>query len=150
MYFVYFLECSDCATYIGATINLDKRLRQHQGELSGGAKATTRKISQGKTWSRICHVSGFPTWSAALQFEWRWKHLSRQISSKTPLERRLLALQRLLGLTQSTSKALPYVEWEQEPVIHFEQEKGYILFLELFPFNLTKVETHFTSNEHSS
>ena len=144
----YLLATSDGGskkTYVGVTPDLDRRLAQHNGLQSGGAKAT-----HGRAWERICHVRGFPDHRAVLQFEWRWKHLSRQISNKNPMERRLLALQRLLGLTQSTSKALPYVEWEQEPVIHFEQEKGYILFQELFPFNLTKVETHFTSNEHSS
>ena len=145
MSFVYLLECTDNATYVGATINLEKRLRQHRGEIKGGAKATTRKIKEGKTWERVCYVSGFPTWQSALQFEWRWKHLSRRISNKSPLERRLLALQRLLGLSQSTSKALPFAEWEQEPVIHFEEEKMHVLFQELFPFNLTKIETHFFS-----
>ena len=37
---VYLLECGDKSLYCGITKNLDKRLRQHNGELKGGAKYT--------------------------------------------------------------------------------------------------------------
>ena len=37
---VYLLECSDKTLYCGITNNLDNRLKQHRGELSGGAKYT--------------------------------------------------------------------------------------------------------------
>lgn len=147
MSFVYLLECDDGATYVGATINLDKRLRQHNGELKGGATATTKKLKSGLSWQRICYVSNFPTWQAALQFEWRWKQLSRRISNKTPMERRMIALNNLLELTQSTTKAMPYKEWTQEPIIHFEKEKVHILFSTLFPNNLTKIEVQYSNIE---
>ena len=32
MSFVYFIESTNGATYIGATVNLDKRIRQHNKE----------------------------------------------------------------------------------------------------------------------
>ena len=35
-FFVYLLECTDGATYVGATVDLDHRLRQHNKELKGG------------------------------------------------------------------------------------------------------------------
>jgi predicted GIY-YIG superfamily endonuclease len=114
-FFVYLLE-SSCkrATYVGATVNLDRRLRQHNKELVGGAHATGVKVARGQTWHRACHVTGFPTWQAALQFEWRFKQLTRMEPSSasfTPLDRRKAALQKLLALPQSTSKAVPYAEW---------------------------------------
>ena len=37
---VYLLECSDKTLYCGITNNLDNRLKQHRGEISGGAKYT--------------------------------------------------------------------------------------------------------------
>ena len=37
---VYILKCADRTFYTGCTNNLPKRLRQHNGELSGGAKYT--------------------------------------------------------------------------------------------------------------
>ena len=119
--FVYLLQCSDGATYVGATKNVDKRLRQHNGEISGGARATTSKISKGYIWTRVCYVSGFPDWNSCLQFEWRWKQLSRKmVGSLGPLERRFHALQELLLLEKSTSNALPYSFWHNRPTVHLE------------------------------
>jgi predicted GIY-YIG superfamily endonuclease len=121
--FVYLLICSDNSTYIGATVNLERRLRQHNKELTGGATRTGSKVNKGLYWSRVCYVSQFPDWQATLQFEWRWKHISRQYSSKLfPLERRMLALVQLLSLEQSTSKAIPFVEWKRKPTVHVEEE----------------------------
>jgi len=121
MSYVYLLVCQDNSTYIGATVDLDKRLRQHNKEIKGGATATSKKVVKGLTWYRACHVSGFPDWPAALQFEWRWKQLSRRLPSRMfPLERRLLALRELLSLDRPTSKAIPYIEWESAPEVHLE------------------------------
>lgn len=39
-FYVYILECADGTYYIGKTNDLAKRLRQHNGELAGGAKYT--------------------------------------------------------------------------------------------------------------
>ena len=39
-WFVYLLRCADDTLYCGVTTNLQKRLRQHNGELVGGAKYT--------------------------------------------------------------------------------------------------------------
>ena len=111
-YYVYILESSDCkATYVGATVDLNHRLRQHNKELAGGAHATSVKVAQGCTWNRICFIQGFPDWPAALQFEWRLKQLSRKLlkgdnsksdNSKSdtskPIERRIQALHQLLAL----------------------------------------------------
>lgn len=119
MFYVYLLECTDHSTYVGATIDLDRRLRQHNGELAGGARATTSKVSQGKQWRRVCYVSGFPAWQTALQFEWRWKQISRKLKIKCPLERRNKALEMLLALDRPTTKSLPYSEWT--PVVNLEK-----------------------------
>jgi len=129
MSFVYLLVSTNGSTYVGATKNVDKRLRQHNGELAGGAWATTSKVSKGETWERSCYVSGFPDWQAALQFEWRWKQLSRKISShKKPLERRIDALKELLSLEQSTSKAIPYDKWETAAEIIFENDTARLYY----------------------
>jgi predicted GIY-YIG superfamily endonuclease len=119
-FFVYLLMSTDHCTYVGATVDLDHRLRQHNKEIKGGAVQTSRKVNQGQTWERVCYVSGFPTWQAALQFEWRWKQISRQYKGNmAPLKKRFLALHQLLNLKQSTSKAVPYEEWPSPPKINF-------------------------------
>ena len=118
--YVYLLYC-DNSTYVGATVDLDRRLRQHNKEICGGARATGRKVAKGETWQRICYISGFPDWQSTLQFEWRWKQITRKIPfGKSCLERRMRALKQLLSLPQSTSKAIPFIEWPSPPEIHFE------------------------------
>jgi predicted GIY-YIG superfamily endonuclease len=126
-FFVYLLLSSADSgqqTYVGATVDLDHRLRQHNKEIKGGAHATSIQVERGETWERVCHVAGFPTWQAALQFEWRWKQISRKIAVRVdPLTRRIIALKQLLSLDRSTSKAVPYAEWPSPPQIVVESEK---------------------------
>jgi structure-specific endonuclease subunit SLX1 len=129
MWYVYLLVSTNNSTYIGATINLEHRLRQHNGEIKGGAVATSIKVKAGEVWKRVCHVSGFPSWPAALQFEWRWKQLSRKLSQKMfPLERRIQALIQLLKLEKPTTKSLPYSEWTTQPKVDFEIDEALNLY----------------------
>lgn len=39
-YYTYILKCNDNTFYTGKTINLEKRLKQHNGVVPGGAKYT--------------------------------------------------------------------------------------------------------------
>ena len=59
------------ATYCGMTNDDTRRLRQHNSEIKGGARYTTRKKG---TWSPLFHVCGFADKSQAMQFEWSMKH----------------------------------------------------------------------------
>jgi structure-specific endonuclease subunit SLX1 len=130
--YVYLLVSTSGTTYVGATIDLERRLRQHNKEIKGGAHATGIKVQQGENWTRAAHVSGFPDWQAALQFEWRWKQLSRKLPIKMqPLERRLQALKKLLELPQATSKAIPFKEWSSPPKVHLETDNANIIYNKL-------------------
>ena len=93
-WFVYCLATVDepRLTYIGATVNLDRRLSQHNGEQSGGAKATS--VRHGG-WYRVCHVAGFSSKHEALSFEWHWKHFSRK-EKGDPLTRRQKGLEKCI------------------------------------------------------
>jgi structure-specific endonuclease subunit SLX1 len=130
--FVYLLLADSGNTYVGATVDLDRRLRQHNKEITGGAHATGAKVAAGEKWIRVCHVKNFPTWQAALQFEWRWKSLSRKKDKlrMMPLERRLSALQELLSLDRATTKAVPYSEWPIPPKVVQEIDSGLFLLLD--------------------
>jgi structure-specific endonuclease subunit SLX1 len=119
--FVYLLVSTGGATYVGATVDLDHRLRQHNKEIKGGAVATSMRVSRGETWRRHCYVSGFPTWQSALQFEWRWKQIHRKLSRTcSPLENRMKALEILLSLDRPTTNAIPYSEWTTFPEVIIE------------------------------
>jgi structure-specific endonuclease subunit SLX1 len=129
MSYVYLLVSTDGSTYIGATVDLNRRLRQHNQEIKGGAHATGIKVAKGESWTRAAHVAGFPDWQAALQFEWRWKHLSRKLPIKMlPLERRMIALKELLALERPTTKAKAYTEWDSPPEVIIEMEEAKSFF----------------------
>ncbi len=119
--YVYLLVSTSGSTYVGSTVDLDRRLRQHNKEISGGARMTSIKVGKGETWKRHCYVKGFPDWKSCLQFEWRWKQLTRQLPrNMNPLERRMIALDELLHLDKPTTKAKLYSEWETKPEIVME------------------------------
>jgi predicted GIY-YIG superfamily endonuclease len=122
-YFVYILQSTHNATYVGATVDLDHRLRQHNGVIKGGARATTIRVKNGEVWERVCHIKGFPDWKSALQFEWRLKQLSRKLPiTLFPLERRMKSLVQLLSLERATTNSIPFIEWETPPEIVFEND----------------------------
>jgi len=120
--FVYLLESTNNATYVGATVDVDRRLRQHNKEIKGGAHATGMRVDAGETWRRVCYVKGFPDWTSALQFEWRWKQISRKLPKMLPVERRKQALIQLLALDRPTTKAITYAEWPSLPEIVWESQ----------------------------
>ena len=102
-WYCYCLESDSKTTYIGATVNPDRRLRQHNREITGGAKATGRA----EGWKRICCVTGFPDERSALQFEWKWKRETRRYTG-TPVERRLQALEHLVNAEKTTKTSQPF------------------------------------------
>ena len=119
MSYVYFIESTNGSTYIGATVNLERRIRQHNKEIKGGATATSNKVINGEVWSYVCYVENFPNYNEALKFEWRWKQISRILQKKNPKqnprEKRLEALKMLLELDKPTSKAILYSDYENKP-----------------------------------
>lgn len=134
--YVYLLTSSNNATYVGATVDLERRLRQHNKEIKGGAHATGAKVSNGETWVRALHIEGFPDWNSALQFEWRFKQLSRKLPQKMyPLERRMKALKMLLELERPTSKAISYSEWETKPSVIIETQEAQQIYNDVFGKN---------------
>jgi predicted GIY-YIG superfamily endonuclease len=66
---VYALQAADANhSYVGATNNFTRRLREHNGEVKGRGALYTRRVKVGN-WSPIFKVSGFPARRQALQFE---------------------------------------------------------------------------------
>ena len=88
MYFVYLLQSvsDEKKTYIGCTQGVSRRLEQHNGIRSGGARRT--RIH--RPWRVVCFVSGFESKEDALRFEYMWSHLGN-LQNLTPRRRRLAA-----------------------------------------------------------
>ncbi len=58
-------------TYVGYTVDWDRRIRQHNNDLAGGARYTTALINKGTgPWRPLFHVTGFKTQRHAKQLEW--------------------------------------------------------------------------------
>jgi len=68
MYLVYLIKCGNLS-YVGMTNDIFKRLRQHNGEVTGGAKYTSKK----KGWYPVLIIDGFLDMRSAMQCEWRLK-----------------------------------------------------------------------------
>lgn len=67
---VYILASLDWThTYVGYTVDFKRRLRQHNREIKGGAKATA-----GRKWRMILQITGLPDKHHALSLEWHLKH----------------------------------------------------------------------------
>lgn len=101
---VYWITNDRRGHYIGATTDFARRLRQHNGELAGGARRTRGR----GPWSPVCQLRGFRTFQEALQFEWAFKHACRR---RGPLHAaRVDALRILLRRPRWTSNAPPAEE----------------------------------------
>jgi putative endonuclease len=70
---VYLLQCADGSLYAGITIDINRRLQQHNGQLPGGARYTRGRRPAKVVWSEVCGSK-----SSALQREAAVKRLSRR------------------------------------------------------------------------
>ncbi|XP_006281183.2 structure-specific endonuclease subunit slx1 [Capsella rubella] len=89
-------------TYVGITTDFARRLKQHNGEIRGGAKAS----SSGRPWLCACIITGFTCLSQAASFESKWKLFSR----KLPRRKKDEEMSQSDALLQHRRRALDKVE----------------------------------------
>jgi predicted GIY-YIG superfamily endonuclease len=94
-YVVYVLtNTTHNKTYVGITNNTTRRIRQHNGELVGGAKYTTGNKGMGE-WKFYGFIKNLGK-HLALSLEKKIKIRSRKVSG-TPIEKRTKAINNLLN-----------------------------------------------------
>lgn len=103
-------------TYVGFTVDPERRLKQHNGGREAGGACRT---SNRGPWAMVLIVHGFPNQISALRFEWAWQHPKRSrrlnhVPAKKKTERLFAYHIRLLSemLTTGPWNRLPLsVRW---------------------------------------
>lgn len=106
---VYLLQSTTCPrrTYVGYTLGtVEHRLRQHNGEISGGAAQTSR----GRPWRIVAIVEGFRTQKECLQFEYAWRRVHRRRRCAYCVEGRFTSLKHLMDLPRWSCNSPPASE----------------------------------------
>lgn len=71
-YTVYIVRCSDGTLYTGITLDIERRLREHNGHIRGGAKYTRAKGPVELVYTELCNDR-----SDAARREYQIKHMTR-------------------------------------------------------------------------
>ena len=90
------------AHYIGATVDLDRRIEQHNASRVGGAHRTAKR---GPGWRCTWYVDGFSSFQQSLQFEYALKRETRSFGY-TPAAR-LRAVRSLIDRWTMQKEATP-------------------------------------------
>ena len=122
-YICYILKCNNY-TYNGCTNNFKRRIRQHNGEIKGGAKCTSRR----GPWEPYCIITGFKDNIEALQTEWRIKKVEgrRRARKYCGAEGRIKGLNQILKLEQFTSKSQRLIK-DMELTIYLHKDYQHLL-----------------------
>jgi len=127
-------------TYNGSTNDPLRRLRQHNEEISGGAKATHGKA---QSWEIYVLLTGFKDHVNALSCEWRIKHPSGKPGQRDPKYRgpqgRVKSLREVLPLEQWT-KQCTVKNTECTYTLYIAQDVAHLLEREHIPPNITVFE----------
>lgn len=104
MWSCYFIRSTTSnRTYNGSTNNLTRRLRQHNGEIKGGAYRT----QIGRPWEYFAVLSGLPNHINALSCEWRLRYPSNKHKKESKykgINGRIIGLNDVLKLDKWTNQ----------------------------------------------
>lgn len=141
--YVYYLLFLDRYTYSGMTKYPQRRIRQHRGEIKGGARYTT--IVHPGHWEYALRVTGFPTRTSCARFEFctktktrcrknkktgtslncrfdKWcKAMGISLKRSDNVKRRVLTILHLLYVEDEFKDKGYQVEWKHAPLAHLEE-----------------------------
>ena len=141
---MYLLGLQDCNfTYLGSTNNFSHRLRQHNGEICGGARTTANRSKHHKyKWKPVCIVRGFRTRGDAYSFEKLAKEITYSKGVGTPADnvprtthRRIRQLIIVANLARWSSTPLVFDWQDTDWKPKLTDKTGYL------PDHMTETET---------
>lgn len=152
MWFCYILRNTNLKyqnlTYNGSTNNPIRRLRQHNEEIVGGAKATHGKE---QSWEIYALLSGFENHVNALSCEWRIKHPSGKPGQR---ESRFRGVN---GRIKSLNEVLSLERWTKQCTIdnsackfklHIVADVEHLIDRSIVPENIEIIVVPKITNEH--
>lgn len=105
-WYCYFLKSLvSNKTYNGSTNNLMRRLRQHNGEIKGGAKRT----HQSRPWKYYAILAGLPNHKNCLSCEWKLRYPNNKRNKPKKyqgIEGRIKGLNDVLKLDKWTNQCI--------------------------------------------
>ena len=124
-------------TYNGSTNNPRRRLRQHNEEISGGARFTH---GRGGGWENYVLLTGFPDHKNALSCEWRIKHPNGKPGKRPPehcgVRGRAMSMNHVLHLDKWTQQCL-HNNREQQFTLYLAKDVISCVDIENLPANVT-------------
>lgn len=133
MTYICYLITNGPRTYVGITNNFGRRLRQHNGEICGGARSTSRRAIVGQPWRFAACVRGIDEHNDALSFE-KCVHLAsrpgrhRSKAQICGVENRVRIMQQILAkfkrgeyTNKTTGQVRDASKWEftlEDPLAH--------------------------------
>lgn len=134
-------------TYNGSTNNIWRRLRQHNEEISGGAKYTKHR---GQSWEVYILLTGFLNHNNALSCEWKIKH-------PTNVKQRPKKYCGPIGRAISLNIVLPLEKWTSkcnidnskcQYTLYIVDDMYHHLDMSLVPYNITIISVPSIIQEH--
>ena len=136
-YYCYMLINNEMKNYIGFTTNPKKRLKQHNKEIKGGAKYTSKY----NNWKFLFIIGGFKTKQEALQCEWKLKHPNNKYIGS--YIKRIGYLDKILKIgNKFTKNTKQEIRYEDTYFIYVNMNYNYLFKYLIFDNNILLIYTY--------
>jgi predicted GIY-YIG superfamily endonuclease len=143
IWFNYIIFENKSKTYIGATVNPDRRLRQHNSEIKGGAKYT-----RGGKWNYYAIIYKLNSnKNEMLSHEWHLKHVKKFKLKTDPKKRRKSCLEKIIN--SKTKIKYDYILFVSEKYIKYfpiVKKTVFIFIVNDFSFKNLNEKINFINN----
>lgn len=126
-------------TYVGSTVNLNRRIRQHNGEIKGGAKYT-----RGGSWTYYVVIYNLENDKiTCLSEEWHIKWMTGKVrDAKSTYDRRKKAIEKYYPTRPNNVKPFSYILFVNKQYKHLVPKLRQSFIMLVDDFTMSKLEKH--------